>query len=158
MILNTGDVNMAFFNEILLTSTKITGGEINSAVQNAGEAVTQVAGAAGVQPQATGFGMWGMVLYILALIGLFYFFAIRPQKKKEKELTAMQNSIKLGDWVMTSSGFYGKVVDIADEVFVVEFGTNKGVRIPIRKSEIIGNKEPNLSNKPNLTKTEAEEK
>lgn len=73
------------------------------------------------------------------------FFAIRPQKKREKELSNIQNAIKVGDWVMTSSGFYGKVVDIADQVFVVEFGMNKGVRIPIRKSEIIGNKEPNLT-------------
>jgi preprotein translocase subunit YajC len=60
----------------------------------------------------------------------------------------MQNSIGVGDWVMTSSGFYGKVVDITDQVFVVEFGTNKSVCIPVRKSEILGNKEPNLTNKP----------
>jgi len=90
-------------------------------------------------------GIGVVVLYIVALVALFYFFAIRPQKKREKELSNIQNAIKVGDWVMTSSGFYGKVVDIADQVFVVEFGMNKGVRIPIRKSEIIGNKEPNLT-------------
>jgi len=90
----------------------------------------------------------GIAIYIVALIALFYFFAIRPQKKKEKELINIQNAIQVGDWVMTSSGFYGKVADIADQVFVVEFGTNKGVRIPVRKSEIIGNKEPNLTVSP----------
>lgn len=92
-----------------------------------------------------GMGIGVMVIYVVALVALFYFLAIRPQKKREKELSNIQNSIKVGDWIMTSSGFYGKVVDIADQVFVVEFGLNKGVRIPIRKSEIIGNKEPNLS-------------
>ena len=91
----------------------------------------------------------GIAIYIVGLIALFYFFAIRPQKKREKELSNIQNSIKVGDWVMTSSGFYGKVVDIADQVFVVEFGTNKGVKIPVRKSEIIGNKEPDLTSKNN---------
>ncbi len=100
---------------------------------------------AGADSAGAGFGIGGIVIYIIGLIALFYFFAIRPQKKREKELSNIQNSIQVGDWVMTSSGFYGKVVDVADQVFVVEFGTNKGVRIPVRKSEIIGNKEPNLT-------------
>ena len=103
------------------------------------------AGAAAGQESGGFMGVGGIVLYILGLIALFYFFAIRPQKKREKELSSIQNAIKVGDWVMTSSGFYGKVVDVADQVFVVEFGTNKGVKIPVRKSEIIGNKEPNLT-------------
>ncbi len=108
------------------------------------------ANAAASQEGAGGFmGIGGIALYIVGLIALFYFFAIRPQKKREKELSNIQNAIKVGDWVMTSSGFYGKVVDIADQVFVVEFGTNKGVKIPVRKSEIIGNKEPNLMISPN---------
>lgn len=108
---------------------------------------TQVAADANANSSApSGFmGIGGIALYIVGLIALFYFFAIRPQKKKEKELTNIQNGIQVGDWVMTSSGFYGKVVDIADQVFVVEFGVNKGVKIPVRKSEIIGNKEPNLT-------------
>ncbi|MCI8805530.1 MAG: preprotein translocase subunit YajC [Clostridiales bacterium] len=93
-------------------------------------------------------GIGGIAIYIVGLIALFYFFAIRPQKKKEKELMNIQNAIQVGDWVMTSSGFYGRVADIADQVFVVEFGTNKGVKIPVRKSEIIGNKEPNLTVSP----------
>lgn len=103
---------------------------------------------AGSTAQQGGGSIWLIVVYIVGLVILFYFFAIRPQKKREKELHAMQDSIKVGDWVMTSSGFYGKVADITDQVFVVEFGTNKGVRIPVKKSEIFGNKEPNLTNKP----------
>lgn len=122
------------------------------------EAVTQiatnVAGATNEATQATqqgGNSVMFMILYIVGLGLLFYFFVIRPQKKREKELHSMQDSIKVGDWVMTSSGFYGKVADITDQVFVVEFGTNKGVKIPVKKSEIFGNKEPNLSNKPSET-------
>lgn len=124
------------------------------------EQQAQTAAAAGNAPQTqagdtgNGLGPGFIIFYIVALIALFYFFAIRPQKKREKELSNIQKSIQVGDWVMTSSGFYGKVVDIADQVFVVEFGTNKGVRIPIRKSEIIGNKEPNLT----MTHSEIEEK
>lgn len=141
---------------IQLLSTIIEKGEkIDQIVEQTAAAVANsAAGASGAVTdvaQPTGFfgsGILGMVLYIGGLIALFYFFAIRPQKKKEKELVNMQNSIKVGDSVVTSSGFYGKVVDVTDEVFVVEFGTNKGVRIPVRKREVIDNKEPNLSNKP----------
>lgn len=120
-------------------------------MDSAGEAATQAAQAAtetATQAAASGgmgFGTVGMVIYILALIAIFYFLAIRPSRKRDKELKAMQASIQLGDDVMTSSGFYGKVVEITDQVVTVEFGTNRGVRIPVKKSEILGNKAPNVS-------------
>lgn len=129
----------------------------NAENDNANAEVSVQAGnnnAEGESQSGASMGPGFIVLYIVALIGLFYFFAIRPQKKKEKELTNIQNAVKVGDWVMTSSGFYGKVSDISDQVFVVEFGTNKGVKIPVRKSEIIGNKEPDLT----VSQTSADEK
>ena len=113
------------------------------AAANAAEAVTQAAGQAA--QRSGGLGGIGLILYILALVAIFYFFAIRPSKKREKELKNMQGSIKIGDDVMTSSGFYGKVTEINDQVVVVEFGTNRGIRIPVKKSEIYGNKAPNMS-------------
>lgn len=132
---------------LLAPSVTLGSNEAQGAAEAATQAVTQAA-AQGQQAAGAGFGTIGMVLYILGLVALFYFFAIRPQKKREKELKTMQDGVKVGDWVMTSSGFYGKVVDVADQVFIVEFGTNKSVCIPVRKSEIMGNKEPNLTNKP----------
>ncbi len=109
------------------------------AAEQAAQAVTQAAQRSG------GFGTMGLILYILALVAIFYFFAIRPSKKREKELKSMQEAIKVGDDVMTSSGFYGKVTEINDQIVVVEFGTNRGIRIPVKKSEIYGNKAPNVS-------------
>lgn len=118
--------------------------------QAAGEAVTQAANAAqqGANAAAgTGNGVLFTVLYIVAIIAIFYFLAFRPQLKKDKALKALQSSIKVGDSVMTTSGFYGKVVDVSEQVFVIEFGLNKGIRIPVSKNEIVGIKEPNLTNK-----------
>lgn len=46
---------------------------------------------------------------------------------------------------MTTSGFYGKVVDVSDSVFVIEFGTNKSISIPVNKNEILGKKEPDFT-------------
>lgn len=131
-----------------LTMPGESGETVTEAVTQAAQTVAEAAGEATTQA-ATLFGInlgkGGstiiMVIYILALVLVFYFFAIRPQKKKAAALKEIQDGIKVGDEIMTSSGFYGKVVDIeSDEVAVVEFGTNRGVRIPVNKSEIIGNK------------------
>lgn len=111
-----------------------------AAAGQAAEAVTQAA-----QRSGGGFGTMGLILYIVVLVGIFYFFAIRPSKKREKELKNMQEAIKVGDDVMTSSGFYGKVTEVNDQIVVVEFGTNRGIRIPVKKSEIYGNKAPNMN-------------
>ena len=114
------------------------------AAASASQAVTQAADAAQTSSGA-GFGTFGMIIYVVALIAIFYFLAIRPSRKRDKELKEMQASIKIGDDVMTSSGFYGKVVEMNDQVITVEFGTNRGVRTPVKKSEIIGNKAPYVS-------------
>ncbi len=142
------------FDLAILTGPSVTlpGNEVAAdTAQAATEAVTAAQQAAG----GAGLGTIGMIAYIIGLIALFYFFAIRPQKKREKELKTMQDTVKVGDWVMTSSGFYGKVVDITEQVFIVEFGTNKSVCVPVKKSEILGNKEPNLTNKPSTDDQES---
>lgn len=77
------------------------------------------------------------VLYFAVIIGFFYLFAIRPQNKKEKEHRALINSVENGDCILTSSGFYGVVIDVAPEVVIVEFGNNKNCRIPMKKEAIL---------------------
>ena len=48
----------------------------------------------------------------------------------------MLSSLEVGDSVLTNSGFYGNVIDIADDTVIVEFGNNKNCRIPMQKSAI----------------------
>lgn len=77
------------------------------------------------------------MLISFALLGVFfYFFIIRPQKKEQKRMNAMLSSLEIGDCVLTNSGFYGVVIDIADDTVIVEFGNNKNCRIPMQKSAI----------------------
>ncbi len=114
--------------------------DTGSAAADTVEVITNTIEGTTEAASSSGLGMWGMIAYIAFFVVIFYLFIIRPQKKKDKQLKEMQSSIQVGDEVVTSSGFFGKVVDINDEVAVVEFGTNKGVRIPVRKSEIYGNK------------------
>ncbi|MGN1318471.1 MAG: preprotein translocase subunit YajC [Lachnospirales bacterium] len=134
----------------LLVSFLLTqGGEVATKASDTIEHVTQVATEAAngaASSSSGGFGIWGMVLYIVFFIAIFYLLIIKPQKKKDKQLKEMQAAISIGDDVMTSSGFFGTVVDINDEVATVEFGTNKGVRIPVKKSEIYTTKSANKAN------------
>lgn len=84
---------------------------------------------------AAGGGML-MIIYIVIIMGFMYFFLIRPQKKEQKRMAAMLADLEVGDCVLTSSGFYGIVIDITDDTIIVEFGSNKNCRIPMQKSAI----------------------
>lgn len=95
-------------------------------------------------PGAAGSG-WFMILFYIAIFAVMWFILIRPQKKQQKQVEEMQNSIKLGDSVLLNSGMYGKVVDIIDNTVIVEFGLNKSIRIPVLKTTIARVGEPNLS-------------
>ena len=65
-----------------------------------------------------------------------YFLMIRPQKKEQKRVQAMIAEMEVGDTVLTSSGFYGVIIDISDDDLIVEFGNNKNCRIPMQKAAI----------------------
>ena len=81
---------------------------------------------------------WGkMVLYVVLIIGFMYFLAIKPQKKQEKKQKEVMDAVAVGDSILTTSGFYGVVVDKVDETtIIVEFGNDKHCRIPMEKSAI----------------------
>ena len=83
-----------------------------------------------------------IVLVYIALFGALYFFMIRPQKKQEKEKAAMLATLAVGDTVLTSSGFYGVVIDINGDTVIVEFGYNKNCRIPMQRAAIIQIEKP----------------
>ena len=86
---------------------------------------------------AGGEGMGAiMIIEIILIIGVFYFLMIRPQKKEQKKMRAMLSALEIGDYVLTSSGMYGVIIDITDDTVIVEFGNNKNCRIPMRKAAI----------------------
>lgn len=89
--------------------------------------------AAGVDPKQ----ILMIVGYIVIFGALMYFVAIRPQKKEQKKQQELMNSMETGDSVLTTSGFYGVIIDITDDTVIVEFGSNKNCRIPMQKSAIV---------------------
>ncbi len=95
--------------------------------------------------QPGGSGMMSIfVIYGIVLVAM-WFILIRPQKKQQKQIEEMQTSIKIGDPVLLTSGLYGKVVDIINDTFIVEFGLNKSIRIPVVRSTIARVAAPELT-------------
>ena len=82
------------------------------------------------------------ILMLVVCFGLMYFLTIRPQKKKEEELKQMMETLEVGDSVLTTSGFYGVIIDITDDTVIVEFGNNKNCRIPMQKAAISAVEKP----------------
>lgn len=79
----------------------------------------------------------GVIIIYIVLIGLMlYFLMVRPQKKQEKERKALYDSMAVGDYVCTTSGFYGQIMDIQDDTVIVEFGNNKNCRIAMKRAAI----------------------
>ena len=62
--------------------------------------------------------MTGVMLVGVLVVG--YFFIIRPQKKQEKEATALRNSLQVGDEITTIGGIIGKIVSVKDETVTIE--------------------------------------
>ena len=85
---------------------------------------------------AGGAGLISMLLMYAVIIGAMWFFLMRPQNKEKKRVAAMLAALEIGDVVLTTSGFYGVVIDMKDDMVIVEFGSNKNCRIPMEKSAI----------------------
>lgn len=78
-------------------------------------------------------GMMNLIM-IVALIAIFYFFMIRPQQKKQKEIKKFREGLNVGDRVITAGGIYGKIRAVKDTTITLEIADN--VRISIDKGSV----------------------
>ena len=80
-------------------------------------------------------GSWFTIVLMVLVFVVFYFFAIRPQRKQEKEQNTMRNNLTVGDEITTIGGILGKIVSIKDETCVIET-THERTKIRILKSAV----------------------
>jgi len=73
-----------------------------------------------------------MIIMIVAMVGIFYFFMIRPESKKKKKLAEMRESLSVGDTITSIGGIFGKVVNIDGDKITFETGEDR-VRVQIAK-------------------------
>lgn len=82
----------------------------------------------------------------LVMLGLmvlvFYFFMIRPQMKKQKELKKFRENLKPGDKVVTIGGIHGKILEIADSTILIQ---SEGTKIRFEKSAVSQSAEDQLT-------------
>ena len=89
-----------------------------------------------VLSSGAGMGMMGTIIWIAVLLVFIFIFTLRPQKKEQARRNEMMAKMAVGDTVLTSSGFYGTLIDITDDTVIVEFGNNKNCRIPMQRAAI----------------------
>ena len=80
-------------------------------------------------------GQWGSLIIIAVMFVALYFFMIRPQKKQEKQVNDMRNSLQVGDEITTIGGIIGKIVSIKEETVTIETGRD-GSKIRILRSAV----------------------
>ena len=77
-----------------------------------------------------------MRIMMVVLFAIMYFFMIRPQQKKQKELQKMRDALKVGDRVVTSGGLHGTVSSINEEQRLVVINADKGVNLTFSKDAV----------------------
>lgn len=105
---------------------------------NISELLTVATSAAG----GTADGGWGSMLTLIIPLGLmvlfFYFFLIRPEKKRNKEMQDMLSNIQVADEVITNGGIIGRVLSVKEDTILIETGSDR-TKIRVLKSCIAKN-------------------
>lgn len=79
--------------------------------------------------------MWSSLVMMLLIVFVFYFFMIRPQMKRQKELKTFRDSLKKGDNVITTGGIYGKITEVKDQIVLIEI--DKNVQVKVDKNAVM---------------------
>ena len=87
--------------------------------------------AEGAAQQGSQWSFWIMMILIFVV---FYFFMIRPQTKKQKELQKQRESMKKGDKVVTAGGIYGEIKEVQENAFIITIA--KDVTIKVSKESV----------------------
>jgi preprotein translocase subunit YajC len=80
-------------------------------------------------PAQPGTSPFQTLIPLLLIIVVFYFFMIRPQVKRQKDLRNFRDSLQKGDRIITTGGIYGKINNIQDNVITVDVGNNVTIKV-----------------------------
>lgn len=80
-------------------------------------------------------GLGGTLIYVVAMVAIFYFLLVRPQKKREKQTRMMLNEMRPGDEIITIGGIMGNIVSIKEDRVIIETGANR-TKLTFEKSAI----------------------
>lgn len=86
--------------------------------------------------QGSGWRFWIMIVAIFAIM---YFFMIRPQKKKQKQIEQFRKNLSVGNQVVTAGGIHGTIREVNDATNTIVLEIDKNVKITVEKSSIYAN-------------------
>ena len=72
---------------------------------------------------------WTWIVFLVLIIGVFYFILIRPQQKRQKEHRQLMEELKRGDKVITAGGIYGQIDTVSDENVVIKVESGATIRV-----------------------------
>ncbi len=81
---------------------------------------------AGQQPEAP---WWQMPLMLVAIFAIMWFFMIRPQQKRQKEIERKRAELQKGSAVVTAGGIHGKIKEVNERDFIIEIADNVRIRV-----------------------------
>jgi preprotein translocase subunit YajC len=84
------------------------------------------------------------LVMIVLMIGVFYFFMIRPQMKKQKELKKFREGLKAGDKIVTIGGIHGKILEISENTVLIQ---SEGTKLRVEKAAVSSAMEDTLQSK-----------
>lgn len=99
----------------------------NSVLNLSQQVMAQAADAA--NPAAQAPPGWMQFVPFVVIIGVFYFFLIRPQAKKQRETQGFLASLKVGDQVITQSGILGRITGMNEQVVTLEVANNVQIKV-----------------------------
>ena len=94
--------------------------------------------------QAQGGSDYSLLIMMVAIFAIMYFFMIRPQNKKQKEIQNFRKNLQVGQSVITAGGIYGKIKEIEDNTVIVEIAPS--VKIKVDKNSIYADAQDQATN------------
>lgn len=115
-------------------STEATTEVVNTSAPVEGTTTEQKVTTTEAKTQQSTESGWGNIIFIVAIVAIFYFFMIRPQSKRQKEIRKFRESMQQGDRVITAGGIHGKIKSVKENSVVLEIAD--GMNITVEKSSI----------------------
>jgi preprotein translocase subunit YajC len=84
----------------------------------------------------TGNAGYSNLIFMGLIFAVAYFFLIRPQAKRTREQQKFVKEIEKGDQVVTTSGIYGKIMEVDGDAVIMQIDKNKGINIKITRAAI----------------------
>jgi preprotein translocase subunit YajC len=86
-----------------------------------------------------GLGIWGMVIFLVAIFAIMYFLMIRPRQKQQRQQEEMLKELRAGEKVIIAGGIYGQIESLGEDTIILKI--ESGATMRVARSSILGKQE-----------------